>query len=55
VTAALILSGKSHIATAIGISAIQQGHRVRFIKVGDLIQELLKAESEYQLHRYLKT
>jgi DNA replication protein DnaC len=48
-------TGKSHIATAIGISAIQQGYRVRFIKVSDLIQELLKAESEYRLPRYLKT
>lgn len=48
-------TGKTHIATAIGISAIQQGYRVRFIKVSDLVQELLKAESEYRLPRYLKT
>lgn len=48
-------TGKTHISTAIGISAIQQGYRVRFIKVSDLIQELLKAESEYRLPRYLKT
>lgn len=48
-------TGKTHIATAIGISAIQLGHRVRFIKVYDLIQELLKAESEYRLPRYIKT
>lgn len=48
-------TGKSHIATAIGVTAIQQGYRVRFIKVYDLIQELLKAESEYRLPRYLKT
>ncbi|GAB6178830.1 IS21-like element helper ATPase IstB [Desulfotomaculum defluvii] len=47
-------TGKSHIATAIGITAIQLGYRVRFIKVYDLIQELLKAESEYRLPRYLK-
>lgn len=48
-------TGKTHIAIAIGVSAIQQGYRVRFIKVSDLIQELLKAESEYRLPRYLKT
>ncbi len=48
-------TGKSHISIAIGVAAIQQGYRVRFIKVCDLIQELLKAENEYRLARYLKT
>lgn len=48
-------TGKTHIATAIGVSAIQQGFNVRFIKVYDLIQELLKAESEYRLPRFIKT
>lgn len=48
-------TGKTHIATAIGISAIQQGFKVRFIKVGDLLQELLRAESEFRLPRYLKS
>lgn len=48
-------TGKTHIATAIGISAIQQGIKVRFIKVGDLVQELLRAESEFRLPRYLKS
>jgi DNA replication protein DnaC len=48
-------TGKTHIATAIGVAAIQQGFKVKFIKVSDLIQELLKAESEYRLPRYLRT
>lgn len=48
-------TGKTHISTAIGIAAIQLGYKVRFIKVYDLIQELLRAESEYRLPRYLKT
>jgi DNA replication protein DnaC len=48
-------TGKSHIATAIAVVAIQQGFRVRFTRVNDLIQELLKAESEYRLPRYLKS
>jgi len=48
-------TGKSHIATAIAVAAIQQGFRVRFTRVSDLIQELLKAESEYRLPRYLKS
>lgn len=48
-------TGKSHIATAIAVAAIQLGFRVRFTRVSDLIQELLKAESEYRLPRYLKS
>lgn len=48
-------TGKSHIATAIAVIAIQQGFRVRFTRVNDLIQELLKAENEYRLPRYLKS
>lgn len=48
-------TGKTHIATALAVAAIQQGFKVRFIRVSDLVQELLKAESEYRLPRYLKS
>lgn len=48
-------TGKSHIATAIAVAAIQQGFKVKFIRVSELIQELLKAESEYRLPRYLRS
>ena len=48
-------TGKTHIATALGVAAIQEGFKVKFTKVSDLIQELLKAESEYRLPRYLRT
>lgn len=48
-------TGKTHISIAIGVAAIQQGFKVRFIKVSDLIQELLRAESEYRLPRYLRS
>ena len=37
------------------MNIFMQGFRVRFIKVAELVQELLKAESEYRLPRYLKT
>lgn len=47
--------GKSHIAIAIAMGAMQEGHRVRFISVMQLIQELALAESEYRLPRYLKS
>lgn len=48
-------TGKTHIATAIGVAAIHEGFKVKFTKVSDLIQKLLLAESEYRLPRYLKT
>ena len=47
--------GKSHVAVALGMAAIAAGYRVRFISVMQLVQELLQAESEYRLPRYLRT
>jgi len=47
--------GKSHISVAIAMGAMQEGHRVRFVSVMQLIQELQLAESEYRLPRYLKS
>lgn len=47
--------GKSHIAIAIAMGAMQEGHRVRFVSVMQLIQELQLAESGYRLPRYLKS
>jgi DNA replication protein DnaC len=48
-------TGKTHIATAIGVAAIEAGYRVRYINVVRLVQELLLAQSEYRLPKYLKT
>lgn len=48
-------TGKTHIALAIGLSAIQAGYRVRFTTAITLSQELLQAEKEYRLPRYLKS
>lgn len=48
-------TGKSHIGIALGMGVMQQGYRVRFTPVMQLIQELQQAESEYRLPRYLKT
>lgn len=48
-------TGKTHTAIAIGLSAITAGYRVRFTTVMQLVQELLQAESEYRLPRYLRT
>ena len=39
-------TGKTHLATAIGIKAIHQGKRVRFYNVVDLVNLLIKAHQE---------
>lgn len=48
-------TGKTHIAVALGLAAIQAGYRVRFITAVALAQELLQAQEEYRLPRYLKS
>ncbi|WP_067620482.1 IS21-like element helper ATPase IstB [Alicyclobacillus acidiphilus] len=48
-------TGKTHVMIAIGLSAIAAGYRVRFVTVMQLVQELLQAESEYRLPRYLRS
>ena len=45
-------TGKSHLATALGMAACAQGKRVRFFRVTELITQLLEAKEERQLLRY---
>jgi DNA replication protein DnaC len=45
-------TGKSHLATSLGIAASDQGKRVRFFRVTELITLLLEAMEERQLLRY---
>ncbi|MHB1011188.1 MAG: IS21-like element helper ATPase IstB [Propionibacteriaceae bacterium] len=47
-------TGKTHVAIGLGISAIQAGYRVRFVSAIGLAQELLQAQQEYRLPRYLR-
>jgi DNA replication protein DnaC len=47
--------GKTHIATAIGLSSIYAGARVRFISAVSLAQELLSAADEHHLPKYLRS
>ncbi len=47
-------TGKTHVATAIGMAAIYAGFRVRFTTAITLAQELLAAADEHRLPRYLK-
>jgi DNA replication protein DnaC len=44
-------TGKTHIATALGIAACGQGKRVRFHRVTELITQLMEAREERQLMR----
>jgi len=47
-------TGKTHVASAIGLSAIYAGARVRFTTAVTLSQELLAAADDHRLPRYLK-
>ena len=47
-------TGKTHLATALGIKACQRGKKVRFFRVSDLITQLLEAREEKQLLRTKK-
>jgi DNA replication protein DnaC len=48
-------TGKTHLAIAVGLEVIQAGFRVRFTSAISLAQELLAAQQEYRLPRYLKS
>ena len=44
-------TGKTHLATALGIAACSQGKKVRFHRVTELITQLMEAREERQLMR----
>ena len=44
-------TGKTHLATALGMAACGRGKRVRFCRVTELITQLLEAREERQLFR----
>lgn len=47
-------TGKTHIATAIGVQACRAGHRVRFWRASTLINELISAQQEHRLGKFEK-
>jgi DNA replication protein DnaC len=47
-------TGKTHLATALGFAACQQGRRVRFWTVTGLVTQLLERREERQLERFHK-
>lgn len=44
-------TGKTHLATALGVAAAQQGRAVRFISTGRLVNELIEAKDARELGR----
>ena len=42
-------TGKSHMATALGIEMVQRGYKVKFITASALLEELLLAKEEHRL------
>ncbi len=47
-------TGKTHIALALGLSACQRGHRVRFTTAAALVSELIEARDDKHLLRFQK-
>lgn len=46
-------TGKTHVATALGLAACRQGRRVRFYTAAGLVNRLEEAQKQYQLDRFL--
>src|SRR6516165_8129243 len=46
-------TGKTHLATALGLAACRQGRRVRFFTAAALVNRLEEAQKQYQLDRSL--
>ena len=46
-------TGKTHLATALGVAACQQGKHVRFIGATELVNRLLEAHAQQRLTAYL--
>lgn len=47
-------TGKSHLATALGVRATERRYKVRFVTAADLILQLEKARREHRFDQYLK-
>src|SRR3990172_6834976 len=48
-------TGKTHLVTALGVAACQQGRRVRFIGATELVNRLLEAHGQNRVHQVLST
>lgn len=48
-------TGKTHLATAIGVSACIAGKKVRFYKVANLVNELVEAYEKSELRKFMSS
>lgn len=46
-------TGKTHVATSLGLAACRLGKRVRFFTAASLVTQLEEAQKQYQLERFL--
>jgi DNA replication protein DnaC len=46
-------TGKTHVATALGLAACRQGKRVRFFTAAGLVTQLEEAQQQHRLDRFL--
>jgi DNA replication protein DnaC len=46
-------TGKTHLATALGLAACRQGQRVRFFTAAGLVTQLEEAQQQHRLDRFL--
>jgi DNA replication protein DnaC len=46
-------TGKTHLASGLGLAACRQGLKVRFWTAAGLVSELLQAQDEHRLHRVI--
>jgi len=47
--------GKTHVATGLALAACRQGHRVRFYNAAGLVNELIQAQDQHQLSKFMAT
>ncbi len=47
--------GKTHVATGMALAACRQGHKVRFYNAAGLVNELILAQEEHRLSKFLVT
>lgn len=47
--------GKTHLAIALALAACRQGRKVRFWTAAGLVNELLQAQDEHRLHRFVSS
>ena len=47
--------GKTHIAIALALAACRQGHKVRFYNAAGLVNELILAQEEHRLPKFMAT